>query len=292
MTTRWKRWISLDVGAAPGGFSLASTESLRVQFDIKRDEKPWPNTAELTVYNLNPDHRQYLGSLHGVPCKLHAGYEDGTGLLFDGMLREAKSTHNGTNWETHISAGDGELDLKGEPIAGKQIKMCWSRGTPLIAILQAFVTQLNISIGNAVAMGAAAKLPTGVALANAFSVDGPALDEFVYFMRSVGLPWSIQNGALQVRPAPAVPASMGPLIASSTGAIANVETSTQKVKRFAKITELKVCSGKVLLLPELLPGQMFALKSVDVTGPVLCTDVHHAGDTHGTEWSTSWEGNY
>lgn len=292
MTTNFRRWISLDVGASPGGFSLASTESLRVVFSIERDEKPWPNTAEIAVYNLNPDHRQYLSTLQGVPCKLHAGYEDGTGLLFDGMLREAKSVHSGTEWITSISAGDGELDKKGEPIAGKQIKACWSRGTPLITILQAFATQLNVDLGNAVTMGAAAKLTTGVALSNAFAVDGPALDEFIYFMRSVGLPWSVQNGALQVRPAPAVPASTGPLIAAQTGMIGNVETSTQKVKRFDVTKELKVVAGKVLLLPALLPGHMFALKSNAVNGPVLCTKVHHVGDTHGNDWYTQWEGNY
>lgn len=291
MTQQWMRWISLDVGTSPSGFSLASTESLRVSFSIERDEKSWPNTAQIDVYNLNPDHRKYLSDLEGVPVRLHAGYESGTGLLFDGMLRDVDFT-DGIDRVTTLSLGDGEMDKDGEPIAGKAIKATWSRGTPIVTILQAFAQHLNVNLGNTSTMGAAAKLPTGVALSHAFAVDGPALDEFIYFMRSLQMPWSIQNGSLQVRAAPEVPASMGALISPQTGLIGHVKAKTKLVKRFKKTQKIKVAEGKCLLLPVLLPGQQFVLKSSTVSGPVMCTKVHHSGDTHGNEWYTEFEGIY
>lgn len=292
MTTQFQRAIALDVGTGFDGFALASTSNLRVEFDIQRDEKSWPNSAVIKVYNLNPAHRASLGALQGVPCKLQAGYADGMGVIFDGMLRDATSVHAAPDWITTIQAGDGELDKKGEPIAGKSIKQTWSKGTPIAQILVAFATALNVDIGNAATMGAAAKLPTGPALTHAFGVDGPALDEFIYFMRSVQMPWSIQGGKLQVRPAPEIPASVGALISKETGMIDVLETTTEKIKRFGHTQTIKVVKGKCLLRAELTPGQMVVFKSSNVNGNALLTKVAHTGDTRGQEWYSSFEGIY
>ena len=293
MTHQWLRSIALDVGTGSSGFALASTSSLRVVFEVERDEKPWPNTAKIQVYNLNPDHRRALSTLQDVPVKLQAGYQDGIGLLFDGMLRDVTSVHDSVDWITTLNTGDGERDRRGEPIAGKTIKQTWSKGTPLVSVLSAFATALNVDMGNVQTMGAAAKLPTGLALTHAFAVDGPALDELIYLMRSLQMPWSIQNGKLQVRPAPAVPASEGPLISTMTGLVGgNVEISREKVKRFGHTIDVKLCKGKCLLLPELKPGCMFVLDSQSVIGTVLATKIKHYGDTDGQDWYTEFEGIY
>ncbi len=292
MGLQFDRAIALDVGTGTDGFSLASTSSLRVTFSIERDEKSWPNAATIVIYNLNPQHRNALSTLQGVPCKLQAGYQDNMGTIFDGMLRDAISVHAAPYWITTISAGDGELDKKGEPIAGKTIKRTWSKGTPIIGILRDFATAMNVDLGNATTMGAAAKLPTGAALPFALGVDGPALDEFIYFMRSVQMPWSIQNGKLQVRPAPEIPASTGILISKETGMIDVIATSVEKVKRFGHTLHIKVCKGKCLLQASLIPGQMCLLKSSNVNGNILLTKVTQLGDTKGNEWYSEFEAIY
>lgn len=291
MTLQFMRAIKLDVGPAGKGVRIPGTSSLRVEFQISRDEKPWPNTATVRIYNLNPDHRAELAAMQGVPCRLEAGYKDGTGVLFDGMLRDAVSIHNGVNWVTTLEAGDGELDKDGDPISGTQIKQTWSKGTPLIVVLQAFVKALKLKDGN-LATASAAHLSTGVALPFAMAVDGPALEEFIYLMRALKLPWSVQNGVLQVRLDPKLPASTGPLISPQTGLVDSVEVKTERVNRFGVNTWIKVCEGKCLLLPELLPGQMFVLNSKSVTGTALCRKVTHTGDTHGNDWYTGFEGIY
>jgi hypothetical protein len=297
MSKQWLRSIKLEVGEAGplgvGGISIES-ESLRCAFEIDRDEKPWPNSATIRIWNLNPDHRAELAEQQGIRCRLEAGYQEQRGVLFDGFLREAPSEHDGTNWITECHAGDGELDKDGDPIAGASIHKTWSRGTPCAQILKDFVAEMNIDPGNTAIAGAAAAMTTGAAIPLAFTVDGPVLDELTYFMRSVGLAWSIQDGAMQVRVAD-VPADTGPLISPQTGLVGRVRKFTRKIERentLSKKTELatwSMVSGTCLLLPELKPGIGFALTSDAATGAYLCTRVRHAGDTHAREWYTEFE---
>ena len=295
--TQWGRSIKLSVGD-PGPIGLGGvtidTDSLRCSFDIERDEKPWPNSATIKIWNLNSTHRAELSNMQGVPCTLIAGYADARALLFGGMLRDVMHEHDGVDWITTVNGGDGELDKDGEPIASKSIQKTWKRGTPCTQILQDFISEMNVDPGNAAIAGAAAKLTTGVALSHAFTVDGPILDELTYFMRSVGLTWSIQDGAFQVRLAD-VPAKIGALISPLTGLVGRVATSVRKIERenqltkAKELTEWQMATGTSLLLPDLKPGSAFALQSAAANGLYLCTRLRHTGDTHSREWYTEWE---
>lgn len=296
--TSWGRSIQLTVGE-PGPFGqlggvVIDTDSLRCSFAIEKDEKPWPNSATIKIWNLNQAHRDQLAAHHGVPCRLEAGYRDDRSLVFAGMLRRAKSEHDGTDWITTVSGGDGELDKDGEPLASKRLQRTWKRGTPCFQIVKDFATALNVEPGNTAIAAAAASLTTGQAIAHAFAVDGPIMDELVYFMRAAGLTWSIQDGALQVRVASA-PASVGPLVSRFTGLVGRVSSEARKIVRENTLTkkeetaEWQMRMGTSLLLPGLRPGYGFALGSAEVTGTQLCTSVRHVGDTHGTEWYTHWE---
>ena len=300
--TQWLRALILDVGD-PGplgldGFRLqtsANPNMLRVTFDIERDETPWPNTAAIEVYNLNADHRNELGSKRAVPCQLQAGYADASYGIFSGMLRSAGSTKQGTDWVTVLEAGDGELNKKGEPIASGSIHKTWSRGTPIVAIVQDFAHEMDVDLGNAAVVGASGSLTTGVALSHAFTVDGPILDEWVYFMRSIGVGWSIQDSALQLR-LPDVPIPTAEIISPLTGLIGEIEIATLIIERENTITKRKeqtektVYSGACLLRPALVPGSLFVLQARNQAVPCVLHRVRHHGDTHGTDWYSEFEG--
>lgn len=297
MSSQWMRAIKLSVGD-PGPIGLGGvtieSDSLTCSFEIDRDEKPWPNSARIRIMNLNPKHRAELADSQGIPCSLEAGYKKSLGQIFAGMLREASSTHDGTNWITEITGGDGELNSEGDPIASASIHKTWARGTPCAQIVKDFAAEMKVDAGNAAITGAAARLTTGAAIPHAFTIDGPILDELTYFMRSVGLAWSIQDGAFQVRLAD-VPASMGPLISPLTGLVGHVVKSTRKIEREntvtrqKELTEWQMAAGTCLLLPELQPGIGFLLNSEAATGVYLCTSVRHVGDTASREWYTHWE---
>lgn len=303
LVTQWLRRFTLELGEGGplglGGLAISSADgpTLRVKFNVERDERPWPNVAEIRVYNLTPDHRKWLEGQRGIPCRLSAGYKDGQGTVFEGVLREARTERENMDWVTIVRAGDGELNKDGDPLASGSIQKTWKKGTPISTVMLTFVKELKVDPGTSAISAPAAMLLTGPVLAHAYTVDGPILDEFIYFMRSVGLTWSIQDGALQVRLAE-VPAGIAPLISPLTGLVGNTTVATRKVERTntitkkKELTELTVCSGRCLLLPGLLPGQQLIVQSETTGAPALylATKVRHYGDTHGTDWYTEFEG--
>lgn len=303
MARQFLRAYTLQIGEADplglgtGGFSISSSSdrSLDLAFQIDRDERPWPNKAEIQIWNLNADHRQYLAKERGLPCRLEAGYRGSTGVIFDGFLRTGNSVKNGADWITTVSAGDGEVNKSGEPLASSFIRKSWPRGTPLIQIITDFADVLDVDFGNTRLVGAAAATRLGPALIHGLAVDGPVVDEWIYFTRSAGLKWSIQDGAIQLR-AGGIPAGVVPLISADNGLIGRVATSTKIVRREDLIekkivvTETAVVQCEALLHPPLKPGYQFVLKSAEAVGTYLCTAVSHVGDTSGLSWYTRFEG--
>src|SRR4051812_17238385 len=66
------------------GSLVLTVTDLRVQFKIKKTTKKEPNTAEITITNLNPEHRAQLQT-QGGKFILLAGYEStGVEQLFVG----------------------------------------------------------------------------------------------------------------------------------------------------------------------------------------------------------------
>jgi hypothetical protein len=301
---QWIRSFSLELSEAGplgfGGFvvesSSAKIDSLRIAFDIERDEKPWPNSAEVVIWNLNEDHRNWLGQQTAIPCKLTAGYRDSSGVIFEGMLQNARSIKDGPDWVTTLYADDGALDKDGEPLASKSIHKTWGKGTPVFKVLQDFVKELNVKPGNSTIQTAAASVLTGNALTHAFTVDGPLFEELIYFMRSCALTWSIQDGGIQVRIAPEVPADVvAQIVSPLTGLVGETATETLKIERENSITKKKeitpvtVTAGRCLMLPQLKPGHQFILQSRNNTGPQIAKLVRHTGDTRGGDWYTDFE---
>lgn len=291
MAEQWLRSFELELGASNplggGGVKLEATDkgTLRCAFRIERDEKPWPNTAEIAVWNLNEAHRDYLESQSAVACRLTAGYRDNTGGIFFGALRTARTEREGPDLVTRLSAADGESGKDKKPITTARVRKTWSKGTPLAVVVTQMGEALQVEVGNLPALAPTALLPNGPILPFALSVDGPVLDEFTDIMRSVGIAWSIQDGALQLRAAE-VPAGFVPLLSPMTGLVGSPRLSTEQDKDGNEFTQV---NGRCLLLPGLVPGYQVVLQSDTATGLYLCTKVVHVGDTHTTEWYTEFE---
>lgn len=302
MTEQFGRAYTLEIGEADplgltGAFAIVSSGegSLRVKFKIAKNELPWPNAGEVQIWNLNADHREYLASESALQCRLEAGYSGGSGVIFEGYLRQGVSVRDGVDWVTTLKVAEGEVDKDGKLLASKSIRKAWTKGTPLAAILQDFAKELNVEVGNVPALAGTAALKTGPALLHGWAADGPILDEWTYLMRGLGLRWSIQGGAIQLRLAD-VPAGVADLISPFTGLVGHVVKSTKKIRRQNVLTKAEeiqsvaVVEGQTLLLPGLQPGYQFLLQSEQATGAYLCSEVRHVGDTHGTEWYTEFEG--
>ena len=254
--------------------------SLRVRFDVQRDEKPYPNQAKVEIYNLNAKNRAALAKKADIPCRIEAGYEENAQQIFFGTVRRATTSREPPDYLTIAEAGDGETELQQATIA-----KTFAKGTPVAAVLKAFADALGLGSGNAPQFLTAAKLANGSTLVTPLTVAGPVVEELASFCRSLGLSFSVQGGALQLLSlaSPVLPGK-AVLLSPSTGLIGEARIDTDKE------TEKRLCVARSLLQPELVPGSLFTVQSEAVNGAFAVRRSRHYGDTHGQDWYVDVEG--
>jgi hypothetical protein len=279
---QFKRTCTIEIGAPPNIVRVASNtgeDHLRVAFKIERDNQRFPNNAEVAIYNLNPTTRGRLllpGPTGEITCRISAGYGDRPYQIFFGVLRRGRIERAGTDVVFRASAGDGE---KAQP---KEINKHFTKGTPVVAVLQAMIAASGLKPGN-VAEVSDARLKYGSVLTRDLTIAGPVTEELEAFCRSLGLTWSIQDQAFQfLRVVTPYTLTQGPLVSPATGLIG---TPRQDVDKEGKTKIV----GQALLLPTLLPGKRFVLQSQDVNGVFVAKKTRHSGDMAGNDWFVHFE---
>lgn len=269
MTVGTKQFGSVDV-ERPISFS----------FSVDRDTTAVPNSANVTLWNLNADTRADLESLAtsspgGVPVRVEAGYGDRIGQIFFGGLRRVASWREGPDWVTELSGGDGE-----KQIVSARINRTFAKGTPVAAVLRALVGQLGVDTGGLSSLAAQGFKVGGTKIPRAFSARGDAAQALEGFCRGLGLRWSVQDGAFFAAPngEPFAPGE-GPMFSAETGLI---ETPT--VDKDGKV------NGISLINSDLIPGRVFRVESARVTGNFVCTACHTYGESDGPTWYVEFEG--
>jgi len=248
-----------------------------------RKHKPEPNAAKIQIYNLNKDSRAALESLDEVPVRLSVGYADSVKQIFFGALSRATNTHDGTEWVTEISGGDGTVQL-----SSSHIQKSFAKGTPIATVLGTLVDALKIGRGN---FSKVQTLLAGKSLSHGLTIAGPVSEELTAFTASHGLEWSIQDGDFLVLPSKITKGSIafgsifvtqGPLISPSTGLIGSPvpQAHNKKVKKGSQA----LVSMKALILPELVPGLPFRVESSSVTGNMVAVETRHSGDSTEQDW--------
>jgi hypothetical protein len=107
---------------------------------------------------------------------------------------------------------------------------------------------------------------------------GQASELMTSFCRSVGLEWSIQNGALQITDLNQPVAGQAVLLDSSHGLIGSPTVDTNGL-----------LSCKTEMIPNLFPGTKLSLNATHVTGGFRVLNVETVGDTSGNEWGHNIE---
>jgi hypothetical protein len=277
MGTEFRRAFKIQVGDVE--ISSAGAAALRCVFSVERDTQPYPNAATLAIYNLNPDHRAALNAKPELSCRIEAGYVDAAQQIFLGNVRRGRTTRSGPDWITTLEAGDGEKQL-----ATARVNVSFTTGTPVTTVLTYLASALGLPFSLA-SVFASAATNAGKTLRAPLTLSGSAAEELRQFTRSVGLSWSVQDGALVVL-ANAEPYTQieGPVISPATGLI---ESASLEVDDKTKKT---IVTGKALLLPDLVPGRKFVVESSTVNGTFACTKTKHYGDSSGAEWFVDFEG--
>lgn len=259
---------TLQIQGATGG-DAQGAGGLDVKFAVKRNLKAQPNTCDLTIYNLNPDHRSQIEQKKTAKVQVEAGYQDGTSVLFVGDLRTALSVWEGPDCITSLSSGDGE-----KAIQTARVKVSVKKNTNTGDILKALAAALGVGQGNlnsAVAKLQAAGVGSIFSMGTVLS--GSASREMTNVCRSSGLTWSIQNGALQLLPLKTALDGVAINLTPQTGLIGSPTVDNKGV-----------LSCKMLLMPDVFPGRKLVIKSDRLQGQYRIEEVNSSGNTSSTDW--------
>lgn len=272
-----------------GTLLLEGTEGtgLDVEFNIRKNLKPEPNSCTLKIYNLNADHRYALeqsttvitgpqtppgsgGTV--VPVRIDAGYASGTSQIWLGELRASQTQHVGPNYITVLTTGDGD-----KAITRQRVNVAMGPGTTSATAMRTLMQALGIGTGNLPkALNLLNTQGSAQLYANGAMLKGLAADHMTDLVRSAGLEWSIQNGTLQVLNLGQPLAGQAVLISEATGMVGSPTVDTKGILTFT-----------TLMVPDIKPGVPVAVSAEFNQGQqqgyrvIAC---EYTGDTMGQEW--------
>lgn len=277
--TLWRTEVPKDatkfITKPLGAGEQLEVSQLRVKFKIERDFSKHPNTADIEIFNLAPDSRSDLET-KPLRVQLLAGYDGINRLLTIGDVTFAMSKLDGTEWVTLIQVADS-----GRTYGFSRVNKSYKPGTTYRTILKDCARSMGLTLPTALDKNRALdkQFATG-----AVSI-GPARDELTRLLAPFGYDWSIQNGALRVLADNQAIARQEPLeISATTGMIGTPEFGSPP--KSGKTPDINV---KMLLRPELVPGDLIQLNSIAKKGKFKVQKVTHTGDTHAGDWTTEIE---
>lgn len=268
---------------------------LDVRFRVQRTLRPEPDTLELSIYNLNGEHRSQLQRQGGtaVPVRLEAGYRqprlstdaaasldaigftgsDALPLIFGGDVREIWSTYEGTDWVTTLTAGDGDTSRTA------RVNKSFGPGTPLRFAIEQVAAALGLGLGQlpkeiatAMSWDGARQFPAGIVLS------GNGYAQLSRLLTVAGYTWTVQDGEIVV-------VRNG----ASYGTAVLLTPETGLVGSPMPANDGRI-SATCLLQPDLLPGRQVQFETRHVQGHYLVESTVHTGDTSSTEWYVQLEG--
>jgi hypothetical protein len=290
----FNRAFSLNIGGIPIETQLSDisqpekTEpTLKVGFDIVRNLNKDPNTAYVSVYDLNYMNRALLqegsdlvdtfrsvNKLYDWPLVIEAGYVGSKEVLFTGNITYATSRREGVDWVTDIECEDG-----GNKYRNKRMNQSYQPGATVLSVATQAAALLDLGPGNLID-----KLGVGVfrkgysVFTQGFVASGRVSDVLDQLLSSAGFTWSIQDGNLLILGPTETALEEVVVLSQKTGLIGSPEKG-----------EKGILTAKSLLQGKLKPGRRIVMDSELVTGQYKIERVEHFGDTWGTDWYSEVE---
>jgi baseplate hub protein gp41 len=259
---------------------------LDVEFNIRKNLKPEPNSCTLKIYNLNADHRNALSQSSTVitgpqsppgtggvvvPVRIDAGYASGTSQIWLGELRASETKHDGANYTTILTTGDGD-----KAVTRQRVNVSVGPGTTSATAMRTLLQALGIGTGNLPkALNLLNQQGSAQLYANGAMIKGLAADHMTDLVRSAGLEWSIQDGQLQVLNVGQPLDGQAILISESAGMVGSPSVDTKGILSFT-----------TLMIPGIKPGIKVSVQTEtpNTSGGYRIIAVEYTGDTLGQEW--------
>lgn len=268
---------------------------LDMTFKITKTFRKEPNTCDLIIFNLNPDHRGQIASDADTTVEISAGYEgedvEGSlasagasalsfgghrepvafGLLFSGDIRNVSSSYDNPDWVTRLESGDGEKSKR-----TARINRSFGPGTPLPIVLREAGLALGVGEGNLNLFALDPRnrlIEASPAFLHGITLSGNAWNEFDRMVKSAGLEWSIQDGKIQIaRPSEAL-LDFSVKLTPDTGLIGSPTVSSKGI-----------ASMRALLSADIVPGRGITVESKVINGKFLARNCTYSGSTFGGDW--------
>lgn len=248
---------------------------LDVEFDIVKTTSKEPNTLEMRIYNLNPEHRAQLAQLYQPIITVEAGYEEDIGQIFKGKVTQIRSSKEGPDWVTEVNTGDGEDEL-----ATARINKTFNAGTPFSTVIKKVAAEMKVGIGNAALKALEGDL-SGAAneVSNALTVSGRASTELDGLLRSANLEWSVQDQELQLMTLNDMLEGLPVRLAKDSGLIGSPTIGSDGI---VEVTALMNWS--------ITPGRKMEIESEEVPKAFYRAQrCEYVGDSAGQDWYVNVE---
>lgn len=276
-------------------------DGLRVTFDIDKTSASEPNTARISIYNLNEDSRRYLETEKDLIVALDVGYD---GLanetpiesqLYIGDIDRVSVRREGPDIVTTIEAGEGE-----KAIFLARLDKSYAPMTPMVSVVKDLAGEIGYSLG-ATALQAMTSLAKNF-FRGGHVASGGAAAQMDALLDAEGLEWHIEGGELviisptgaRLEPAIILTAKSGLIGVPSIGKMTNPKKKTDG------LVPKSIVEFQALINPDIKPGRLVTLLPAEADagpfqslpkayGTFRVRRATYTGDTHGGPWFVKGE---
>lgn len=248
---------------------------LRVAAKITRSLKTTANSAQITIYNLNPDHRNALTKVGSPTIALTAGYENQLTRMFVGQavhVKHEKLVEDGDITTTIMTTDDGlNMQLK-------RVEKTFPKGIRAGDVLAEIVKALGVKVGNLAQAKAKLNAGKGATIyAEGATISGHAATELTMLCRSCGFEWSIQDGAIQILDA-------GKALDSEA-----IVLDQSLLIGTPSISNKGIVEGLTFVQKDFTPGRQVQIAHPFVSGVFRLEKCEYSLDTYAEDWTARFQ---
>jgi len=169
-----------------GATTPESPTALHIRFEVDKCDTETPNTATISLWNLNPEQLAVLNEKDCV-VTLRAGYGSNMPLIFVGTVTYVETSLDAGDRETYLELADGRIELR-----DSYVSLSYSGVINTKKVIEDVAADMGIPLSFSY-NAQFHDLPAG------FSYIGPGRVALDKACASSELQWSIHNGILQVK---------------------------------------------------------------------------------------------
>jgi hypothetical protein len=253
-TLQWLRRIEVIVGKDGKGLHIigAHNEGLHVEATVEKTIRHTPNTADITIINLDPESEHKVLQEYD-DIIVSAGYEGAVLLIFRGNIKHAVAYWDQGARKVDIQAADGDKDYR----TAVMQSVVRSDAEAVQAALRAMP---NTKPGH-IKTGDKRRIRAKV-------ISGAARDVLHQVAADNDANWSIQDGALQIVESTGVLPTEAIVMNEQTGLIGAPELSDKGIRVTSHLNPYVAINGKLLLNNDNIKIET---KQLYTTGPKVKT---------------------